>query len=214
MTVRVKICGITRPIDALAAEKAGADALGFVFHPASPRYISPEDARMICREISPFIARVGVFVNRTEDFIIETVGRCGLSAAQLSGDEPADFLAGAPFPIIRAVRVRERGDVRSLAAYPPGSTIVLDSFTPGSYGGTGVPFDWDLLGADAARCRIIIAGGLTPQNVGKAVGRLRPFGVDVASGVEESPGIKDHAKMRRFIEIVRRYGGTTNDEIS
>jgi phosphoribosylanthranilate isomerase len=214
MSVRVKICGITRLADALAAEGAGADALGFVFYPESPRYISPGNARMICREISPFVARVGVFVNRNRAFIVETVHRCGLTAVQLSGDEPADFLADAPFPVIRAVRVRQSCDLRSLAGYPSGTTFVLDSFAPGAYGGTGVPFDWDLLDEDIGAGRIIIAGGLTPQNVGNVVGRLRPYGVDVASGVEESPGIKDHIKIRRFIQAARSYGGTTHDKIS
>jgi phosphoribosylanthranilate isomerase len=214
MPVHVKICGITRPIDALAAERFGADALGFVFHPESPRYISPEDARIICRVLSPFLARVGVFVNRSEAFVTETVRQCGLSAVQLSGDEPAAFLTDAPFPVIRAVRIGQKEDLRVLAAYPPGSTIVLDSFAPGSYGGTGVPFDWDLLGEVIGAHRIIIAGGLTPQNVGTAVRCFRPFGIDVSSGVEEGPGIKDHIKMRRFIQTVRRYGGNTHDEIS
>ena len=207
MPVRVKICGITNRADALAAEKLGADALGFVFHPESPRSISPEDARAICRELSPFVGRVGVFVNRDEKSIVETVSRCGLSAVQLSGDEPADFLAGVPFPVIRAVRVRQREDLRTLAAFPADSTFVLDTYVPGSYGGTGIPFDWDLLDGGIGPYRIIIAGGLTPGNVADALDRFRPFGVDVASGVEQSPGIKDQLKMRRFIRTVRRYGG-------
>jgi phosphoribosylanthranilate isomerase len=214
MTVRIKICGITRAIDALAAERLGADALGFVFFPQSPRYISPEDARAICRRLSPFVARVGVFVNRERDFIEETVGRCGLSAVQLSGDEPADFLADAPFPVIRAVRVRDGGDLRSLAGFRVGDAVVLDTFAPGAYGGTGVPFNWDLLDGGVGGRRIIMAGGLTPENVGDAVRRFRPYGVDVASGVEERPGIKDHIKIGRFIREVRRNGGTTDDEIS
>jgi phosphoribosylanthranilate isomerase len=214
MTVYIKICGITRPADALAAEQAGADAIGFVFHPKSPRYVSPDDVRNISRGLSPFLTRVGVFVNHSERFITETVQRCGLSAVQLSGDEPPSFLADAPFPVLRAVRVRQGGDLRSLSDYSPGSTFVLDSFSPGSYGGTGVPFDWDLIGREIDAYRIIIAGGLTPHNVGTVVGRLRPYGVDVSSGVEESPGIKDHSKIRRFVETVRQYGGITHDEIS
>jgi len=214
MPVRIKICGITNHTDALAAEEFGADALGFVFHPKSPRSISPEDARAIGRRLSPFVGRVGVFVNRGEDFIYETVSQCGLSAVQLSGDEPPDFLTGAPFPVLRAVRIRQRDDLRVLASYPADSTFVLDTYVSGAYGGTGVPFDWDLLDEDIGPHRIVIAGGLTPENVSEVFRRLRPFGVDVASGVEKRPGIKDHIKMRSFIQTVRRNGGTTHDEIS
>ncbi len=214
MTVRIKICGITRVADALAAERLGADALGFVFFPKSPRYVSPEDAREICRQTSPFVARVGVFVNREREFIEEIVTMCGLSAVQLSGDEPADFLADTPFPVIRAVRIKDGGDIRSLAGLPSGDTLVLDTFAPGSYGGTGVPFDWDLLEGGIGGRRIVMAGGLTPENVGEAVRRFRPYGVDVASGVEERPGIKDHIKIGRFIRAVRSNGGKTDDEIS
>ena len=144
MPVRVKICGITNGADALAAERFGADALGFVFHPDSPRAISPGDARAICGRLSPFVGRVGVFVNRDEAFITETVYRCGLSAVQLSGDEPVDFLTGAPFPVVRVVRMRRREDLRRLAAYPAGTTFVLDTFAPGSYGGTGYTHSFDL----------------------------------------------------------------------
>lgn len=212
--IHIKICGITNPADALAAERLGADALGFIFYPKSPRYVSPDDARAVCRKLSPFIARVGVFVNRNEDFITETVARCGLSAVQLSGDEPRDFLADAPFPVLRAVRVREKKDLETLCAYPADSTFVLDTSIPGSYGGTGVPFDWDILGDGIDPYRIIIAGGLTPENVSGALSRFRPYGVDVASGVEKSPGTKDHAAIRRFVRTVRHYGGTAHDEIS
>jgi phosphoribosylanthranilate isomerase len=214
MPVRIKICGITNHTDAMAAEELGADALGFIFHPGSPRFISPENARAICRELSPFLGRVGVFVNRNEDFILETVSRCGLSAVQLSGDEPADFLADAPLPVLRAVRLKRRKDLQTLADYPAGSTFVLDTFVPGTYGGTGVPFDWDLLENIVGPYRIIVAGGLTPNNVSEVLSRFRPYGVDVASGVEESPGVKDHRKMRRFIQTIRLYGGINNDEIS
>lgn len=214
MPTRVKICGITRPVDALAAERFGADALGFVFFPGSSRFVSPETVRTICRELSPLVCRIGVFVNRSRDFIFQTVLSCGLSAVQLSGDEPPGFLADAPFPVIRAVRVGGKGDLLSLARYRPGSTLVLDSCAPGVYGGTGLTFDWDHLTDDLGAYRIIIAGGLTPENVGHVLGRFRPSGVDVASGVEQSPGIKDHNKMRRFIHAVRRYGGTTDETIS
>ncbi len=213
MSVRVKICGITDLEDARGAERAGADAIGFVFHPESPRYATPRDARLISRELSPLIARVGVFVNRSERLIFDMVRRCGLSAVQLSGDEPPDFLSGAPFPVIRAVRVARREDLRRLAAYPRGTTVLLDSSVPGLYGGSGVPFDWGLFGDGAAARRFIIAGGLTPDNVGQAVRLLRPLGVDVSSGVEKSPGIKDDNKVRRFVREAKRYGETIHDEI-
>ncbi len=214
MSVRIKICGITNPADAIAAARFGADALGFVLYSKSPRYISPEGVRMACRGISPFIARVGVFVNEPEDFIVRTVRQCGLSVVQLSGDEPPDFLSDAPFPVIKAIRVKNGDEIRSMASHRPGSTLVLDSFTPGSYGGNGVRFDWSLPLDVIGEVRIIIAGGLTAENVRQAIEFFRPFGVDVASGIEESPGIKDHGKMRRFIETVKRYGGNTHDELS
>ncbi len=201
--VRVKVCGITNPADALAAVSMGADALGFVFFPKSPRYVSPECARAIIQQLPPFVARVGVFVNASIEAVEKTVWDVGLSAVQLSGDEPVDFLRNAPFSVIRAVRVRDRESLEAMRAYPPGTAIVLDSFHRDFFGGTGTTFDWSLGHVDSEIYRVIIAGGLTPQNVKSAVDRFRPFGVDVASGVEERPGIKDYDKMRRFIEIVR-----------
>jgi len=201
--LRVKICGITNLPDALAAAELGADALGFVFYDKSARYIAPDAARMIIRELSPFAARIGVFVNQPETCIMETVYRCGLSAVQLHGNEPAEFLRDSPVPVIRAIRVRDGTPIEMMRALRPGSAVLLDSYSPDAFGGTGVPFDWDIRGEWLSRYRIIIAGGLTEQNVRDAVELFRPFGVDVSSGVESTPGIKDHDKIRRFIEAAK-----------
>jgi phosphoribosylanthranilate isomerase len=203
--VKVKICGITSLIDALAAVDAGADALGFVFFEKSPRYVTQEQVRKIVRQIPPFVARVGVFVNRPPEYVMRTVGACGLTAVQLSGDEPVDFLGDAPFGVIRTIRVRDNGSLSKMGAYPPGSALLLDSFQPGVFGGSGVTFDWTIADKMRGTHRVIVAGGLTPQNVRAAIDALKPYGVDVSSGVEEQPGKKDPEKIRRFIDAVRDY---------
>jgi len=209
MAVKVKICGITNPADARLAVEAGADALGFVFWPKSPRNLSPSAARAIIKGLPPFVLTVGVFVNEDVGRIKETAAQAGLSCVQLHGDEtPAravDVVEMACPRVIKAFRVAEGFDIISLDAYSV-QACLLDAYKPGVPGGTGETFDWGTAVEAAKRNRIILSGGLTPDNVGQAVDMVRPYAVDVSSGVEAAPGIKDAAKVRRFIEAAKAAG--------
>ncbi len=195
--VRVKICGVTSLRDARCAVEAGAFAIGFNFHPPSPRYIEPEAAGRIAAALPPEVWRVGVFVDRERSEIERIAATAGLSAIQLHGAEAPGLCLDWAIPVIKAGRVRERTDVERLAAYPV-ELILVDAYVEGVHGGTGVRFDWRLL-EGVERKRLILAGGLTPENVAEAVRTVRPFAVDVASGVEVSPGVKDPEKVKRFI---------------
>jgi phosphoribosylanthranilate isomerase len=200
--VQIKICGITRPEDALVACEYGANALGFIFVPSSPRYVSPAAAGRIIAGLPPFVAPVGVFVNETRDRINETIASSGIRVIQLHGEETAEEAASYAVPVIKGFRVREGFDVESLDAYPV-SAFLLDSHSGHMHGGTGKTFDWSIaVGANQSR-RIILGGGLTPQNVAEAVTRVRPYAVDVSSGVEVSPGIKDVRRIKEFIQNAR-----------
>lgn len=197
MKILVKICGITSSPDAKAAADAGAFALGFNFHPASPRFVEPDRAAEIGAALPPRILRVGVFVDRRRSEVEEIARRANLTALQFHGAETPEYCRGWELPVIRATRVRGRADVEALAAYTVEFTLV-DAYVERVHGGTGVRLDWSLLeGID--RSRLILAGGLTPENVAEAVRIVRPFAVDVASGVESRPGVKDHEKVKRFI---------------
>ncbi len=199
---RVKICGLTRVDDALAAVEAGADALGFVFFEKSPRHIKLQAASNICEALPPFVSKVGVFVNELEYTIEKAIGECGLDALQFHGDEPPGFCQKFLPKSIKAFRLRSRGDLAVLSEYDVHAWL-LDSFSEKARGGTGEIFDWSLaLDAKKLGHPIILSGGLTSENVGEAIGKVRPFAVDVSSGVEISPGIKDHEKMRQFVDAV------------
>ncbi|PYJ92745.1 MAG: phosphoribosylanthranilate isomerase [Verrucomicrobia bacterium] len=204
MSVRVKICGITKVEDALAAVAAGADALGFMFYEPSPRNMSEKVAAEITRRLPPFVAKVGVFVDPGEKAVSETISLCGLDTLQFHGDEtPAFCRKFSPLKVYKAFRIRNSESLKSLPAYKTGAWL-LDSFVPDKPGGSGVTFNWDLaVEAKKLGPPIILAGGLTPENVADAVRKVRPYAVDVSSGVESSPGKKDHAKMRDFIAAVR-----------
>jgi len=203
MMTRVKICGITSEADALAAVEAGADALGFMFYEASARFIAAREAAAILGALPPFVVRVGVFVNATEERVREVAEECGLDALQFHGDETPEFCARFAGRVIKAFRVRDEESLKGLSAYPVGAWL-LDSYVPDQRGGTGALFNWDLaLEAKTAGRPVILAGGLTPENVAEAVRRVQPYAVDVSSGVESSPGRKDPAKMRAFIQAVR-----------
>jgi phosphoribosylanthranilate isomerase len=202
--VRVKICGITNLDDALAAVDFGADAIGFVFHENSPRRISHEEARNIIRKLPPFLTTVGVFVDRPPEEIERIMSYTSLDIAQLHGHESPDdcMLSGR---VIKAIRVKELSDLDPLKKYRV-SAFLLDTYTTESFGGTGQIFNWDIA-VDAKQFgKIILAGGLNPDNVEKAVKRVRPYAVDVSSGVEEEKGRKDHKKLKLFIE--RAKGAT------
>ncbi len=202
----VKICGITRPEDARLAEDCGAAAVGFVFHPPSPRYIEPGKAKAISDGLGPFVTRVGVFVNEPAERIRAIAAEAGLDAIQLYGDEPPSYVAGLlGLRIIRAFRVGPEFDPKTPSDWPA-DAYLLDACEPGAYGGTGRTCDWDTARACAERYRIILAGGLAPDNVGAAVRAVQPWGVDVSSGVESSPGVKDHDAVRAFFAAVRNSG--------
>ena len=207
MVTKVKICGITRVPDALAAADAGADALGFMFYPASPRHIAPVAAAAIVRELPPFLARVGVFVNPTADEVRQAIGQSGIDTLQFHGEESAEFCGQFGLRVIKAFRVQ---DARSLTplGHHPGVTCLLDSFVPGQHGGTGARFNWDLA-TDVVKSgrRVLLAGGLTPGNAAEAVRQVRPYGLDVSSGVEVSPGVKNPGKIRAFIAAAKGAAG-------
>ena len=200
MNVKVKICGVTNIEDALAAVDAGADALGFMFYENSPRNVPAKVAADLIRQLPPFVAKVGVFVNAAEETVRRTIGECGIDTLQFHGDETPEFcLNFRPLKIFKAFRVENLESLTALPAYRTDAWL-LDSFVAGKLGGTGAKFNWDLAVESKKLGRpIILAGGLTPENVLDAVRKVQPFAVDVSSGVESGPGKKDHAKVRRFI---------------
>jgi phosphoribosylanthranilate isomerase len=207
--IRVKICGITRQEDAKAAVDAGAHALGFVFYPPSPRYITPEDAATIISVLPPFVVAVGLFVNVPKGQVEDIAERCGINVIQLQGDEPPSESAGYSRPVIKALRFQQQMPLSLLTAYRV-SGYLVDTAIPGKWGGTGVPLDWELLsrnldeGPSGLRDRLVLAGGLNAENVGTAIRLVKPFAVDVSSGVEDKPGIKDHKKIKEFMDAVRQ----------
>ena len=198
MTVRVKICGITGSDDALHAAACGADALGFVFYAGSPRCVTPELAASICAELPPFITRVGLFVNEAPERIREIAETCGLDTVQLHGDEESAACDFTPRRSIKALRVRDAASLAGHARYRT-SALLLDAWVADAYGGTGQSFNWQLAAEVARQRPVILAGGLTPDNVGEAIRQVRPYAVDVSSGVESAPGRKDPEKVAAFI---------------
>jgi len=208
MSLLVKICGITNLADAQAAVDTGADALGFMFYEPSARNIAPAAAREIIAQLPPRVAKVGVFVNAPAEVIHRMTAECGLDTVQLHGEETPEFCAQfAPLKVWKAVRVRAESSLRALPAYETDAWL-LDSYVAGHAGGTGEKFNWELAVAAKALGRpIILAGGLTPANIAAAVQQVRPFGVDVSSGVEAAPGRKDAAKMRAFIAAAKVEAG-------
>lgn len=204
MPTRIKICGITRVEDALAACAAGADALGFVFHPRSPRNLAPDTAREIIAALPPFVSAVGLFVDCEPDQIERVAARVPLDMLQFHGDEAPELCARFGRPYLKAVRMRAEVDLLEYARrFGAARGLLLDAFVSGTHGGTGTRFDWRLVPADLP-VPIVLSGGLTPDNVGEAVRALRPWAVDVSSGVEAAKGIKDPQRMRDFIAGVRR----------
>jgi len=195
---QVKVCGLGRREDARLAVELGASALGFVFWPQSPRAITPERVREITEGLPPFVSRVGVFVNESPAAIKETSERAGLTAVQLHGDEDASAYADLALPVIKALPVGETFTMSAVEDLPVRVTVLLDAHDPIRRGGTGRVIEWTVASA-AARVRpIILSGGLTPENVKSAVAAVRPYAVDVSSGVEAAPGVKDEARLRAF----------------
>jgi phosphoribosylanthranilate isomerase len=203
MSVTVKICGITRVEDAVAAARAGADALGFMFFPQSPRFVSFESAARICRELGPFPARVGVFVDPSEEEVSIAMRECGLNILQFHGNESPEFCRGFGAMSMKAFRIRGPESLTQLSQYKTDAWL-LDSHVDGVPGGTGAKFNWDLAVEARKMGRpIFLAGGLNPDNVAEAIRRVRPYGVDVSSGVESAPGIKDAAKVTAFVSAAK-----------
>lgn len=200
MSVRVKICGITNLADAQAAVKAGADALGFNFYEKSPRFVLTATAAEISRALPPFTLRVGVFVNPAGEFVRRAMVECCLNVLQFHGDEPPEFCTQFGLMSMKAFRVRDTVSLPELSKYRTDAWL-LDAYVSDTFGGTGEKFNWTLaLEAQKPGKPVFLAGGLTPENVAAAIRQVQPFGVDVSSGVESSPGRKDHAKVRAFIK--------------
>jgi phosphoribosylanthranilate isomerase len=196
--IKVKICGITRLDDALVAQDAGADALGFVFVEGTPRYVEPERAASIIAALDPFVCAVGVFWNHPIDHVRRVAAECGLGAVQLHGSESPEVVAASPRPVVKTVKVGGPDDLAMLDRYKP-AAFLLDSPTRWSEGERRAPIPWLLARSAAARARVILSAGLTPENVARAVATVRPYAVDVNSGVEAQPGRKDPDKVWRFV---------------
>jgi phosphoribosylanthranilate isomerase len=194
---RVKICGIRRVEDALLAAELGAHAIGFVFWPSSPRFLDPDEARPIAAALPPFMTTVGVFVDQPEAYVSDVARLLNLGAVQLHGHELPESYAQSTHRVIKAVAVTDGRDcVPTVAAVPARATVLLDAHDPVRRGGTGRTIDWSQAAAAAKTRPIILSGGLNADNIRDAVDTVRPYAVDVSSGVESSPGVKDAGKMR------------------
>jgi phosphoribosylanthranilate isomerase len=203
MRTRIKICGITSVEDALAATRLGADAIGLVFYPPSPRYVEVEQAAEIAAALPPFVTTVALFVNADEQTIADVVSRVRIDLIQFHGNECKDYCGMHQRPYIKAVRMSDDADLdKQLNDFSQARGLLLDTYKAGVPGGTGEQFNWDRVPAHVAD-KIILAGGLTPENVKDAVAQVHPYAVDVSGGVESVPGKKDTEKMARFIEAVR-----------
>lgn len=210
MKTRIKICGLTREEDVEAAVAAGADALGFVFYPPSPRYVSPRRAAELARRIPPFIDVVGLFVNEEKSLVCAACDALPINILQFHGDEDAAYCGQFARPYLRAARVRPGLDLVEFArTYSDARGLLLDAFVDG-YGGGGHVFDWTLIPQDLPGF-LVLSGGLTVENVGEAVRRVRPAAVDVSSGVEMGKGIKDRAKIAAFVGAVRAADKAVNE---
>ena len=204
MRTRVKICGLTRADDVGSVVANGADAIGLVFYPPSPRAVTQEQAQSLVAGLPPFVTVVGLFVDEERGRIAEILRRVRIDLLQFHGDETAADCAGHGRPWIKAVRMRDNVDLPALKArYGSASALLLDAYRPGVPGGTGSAFDWDLIPADMAG-EIVLAGGLDADNVARAVRGVRPYAVDVSGGVERAKGIKDADKIAAFMRGVRR----------
>jgi len=207
MATAVKICGITRPEDALAAARAGAHAIGLVFYAKSPRHVTPARAAEIIRVLPPFVTTVGLFVNATAEQVRAAVAEAPVGLLQFHGDETPEFCRQFKRPYVKAVRVKPGVDLLQYAQeYHDAKALLLDNYVEGLHGGSGVAFDWSLI-PRGLPLPVILSGGLTPENVMEAVRRVRPSAVDVSSGVESAKGVKDAQKIAAFIRGVRNADG-------
>lgn len=201
--VRIKICGITNREDAFAAIEYGADALGFVFYPKSPRAVTPDKAKSIISALPPFITTVGVFIDEEKTEVEKIASHADLNIIQLHGSDLPD-VCNLGRRVIKAIRVKDLTDLEPLKSYKTVSAFLLDTYSPNAMGGTGQTFNWDIAIEAKKFGKIILAGGLTPDNVGEAIKRVQPYGIDIATGVEGNvKGKKDYKKLRLFIERAR-----------
>jgi len=200
--VKVKICGITNLEDALLAVAAGADMVGFIFAP-SPRKVAPEQAQQICALLPSTVTKVGVFLDSELAFVKQVILQCGFQMVQLHGTESPKYCRAVPCGVIKAFRVKDRSVLDVIALYRGVGAFLLDGYVPGKAGGTGVSFDWTLAREARKYGKIFLAGGLTPENVGKAVSETEPYAVDVSSGIEIRPGKKDPEKVTAFIKAAK-----------
>jgi phosphoribosylanthranilate isomerase len=203
--VLLKVCGVTRAEDAQLAASLGVDMLGFNFWPGSRRHVTLEQARAICAQLPPGVERVGVFVNQPRALIEEVAAGVGLHRVQLHGDETPEACVGFTLPVIKALAVRERPRLEQLRAWPV-SALLLDTPTQG-FGGSGRTFPWEHVQGLSDALTLLLAGGLNAENVAAAIRAVQPHAVDVASGVEQAPGIKDPEKLARFVAAAREVSG-------
>lgn len=208
--VKIKICGITELDDALHAVDCGADALGFVFYERSPRAVTPDKAQAIIAQLPPFVTVVGLFVNEDPRIVQEVADHCHLDVIQYHGDETPESVRKAPRRSIRALRIREDATLDDLEAYPA-SGLLIDAWVAGAFGGTGVLSNWQIAAEIAKKRPLILAGGLSPENVAAAIQAVRPYGIDVSSGVEDSPGRKDKKKVAAFIRAAQLAAHVAKD---
>jgi phosphoribosylanthranilate isomerase len=200
---QIKICGITNEEDALYAAGCGADALGFIFYPPSPRYIAPANALRIIRKLPAHIVHVGVFVNESTQEVLRIAELCGLDFIQLHGDESVEYCLGfTPETIIKAVELRDENDLENASRYNA-AAILVDSRYAGLYGGTGKKSNWDLALKIKSKKPLILSGGLNEDNVGEALEKVAPLALDINSGVEIKPGKKDHQKLARIFDVIQ-----------
>jgi len=209
MRVRVKICGLTNAADALLAAELGADALGFIFVPTSPRALTPAAARAIIEQLPPLVTPVAVVMNETVETVREIMAISGCQLAQLHGDEPPEFLQALGRPAIKAIAVATADDVDAIAQYRnTARAILLDTKIAGQSGGTGRTFDWQIArDAQQYGLPLVLAGGLHPGNIADAIRTVQPYAVDISSGIELAPGQKDHARMQQLFAAIRKAGG-------
>jgi len=214
---KIKICGITNKKDAIDASELGVDMLGFVFYKKSKRYVEPKIVRDIVNELPPFTSKVGVFANEDKDKVIEIAEECSLDVLQFHADETPDYCAGFSaaniggsayggkdsYKVIKAFRIKDRDSLKGINDYGV-NFYMLDAYSPEDFGGTGKSFDWKMAENFEFLKPVILSGGLTPDNVSNAISMLSPYGVDVSSGIEDSPGRKNLDLMKRFVEKVRR----------
>ena len=197
---RIKICGITRAGDAELAAELGAWAVGFVFWPSSPRFVEPAEARTIAMHLPRPVVRVGVFVNQPVEDVLRVAGEVGLTMIQLLGDEPPEYVQRIPLPVAKAIPVSDGFDPKSLEPWPQGVLPLLDAADRTKRGGTGITIDWSAAARAARRRPVILSGGLNPENIRRAFQTVSPFAMDLSSGVESRPGIKDPVRLRALFE--------------